>query len=61
MVYRRRKKKIDDEKELDDLPALVGDEEVKEGKGLLAQIKSGNNSYKWKKWNQTNTISFVST
>ena len=42
----KKKKKIDDEKELDDLPALVGDEEVKEGKGLLAQIKSGNNSYK---------------
>ena len=30
------------------MPALEGDEEVKEGKGLLAQIKSGNNSYKLK-------------
>ena len=49
MVYRRRRKKIDDEKELDDLPALVGGEEVKEEKGLLTQIKSGNNSYKFKK------------
>ena len=53
---------------------LEGDEEVKEWKGLkrltsnklltmfpilLAQIKGGNNSNKFKKSNQTNTISFA--
>ena len=51
------------EEELDDMPPLEVDEEVKEGKGLkiltpnklltrlpilLAQIKAGNNSYKLK-------------
>ena len=54
---------MDDEEELDDLPPLEGDEEVKEGKGLktlspnklltklpiiLAQVKAGNNSNKLK-------------
>ena len=27
---------------------------------LLAQAKAGSSSYKLKKWNQTNTVSFVS-
>ena len=59
MVYRRRRnKKIDDGKKLDDLPALEGDEEVKERKGLLTQIKSGNNSYKWK--NEIKQILYLS-
>ena len=32
---KRRKKELDDEEELDDMPRLEGDEkEVKEGKGL---------------------------
>ena len=54
---------LDNEEELDDMPPLEGDEEVKEGKRLkiltpnklltrlpvlLAQIKAGNNSYKLK-------------
>ena len=54
---------MDDEEELNDLPPLEGDEEVKEGKGLktlspnklltklpiiLAQVKAGNNSNKLK-------------
>ena len=57
------------------MPPIECDKEVKEGKGLkiltqnklltrlpilFAQIKPGNNSYKIKKQNQTNTISFVS-
>ena len=61
MVY-RRKRELNDEEELNDMPPLDGDEEeVKEGKGLkllitakflsrlpilLAQIKAGNNSNK---------------
>ena len=51
------------------------EEELKEGKGLkvltpnklltrlpilLAQIKAGNNSFKFEKWNKTNTVSLVS-
>ena len=58
------------------MPAIEGDEEVKEGKGLtiltpnklwtrllvlLSQVKAGNNFTRIKKWNQKNTISFVST
>ena len=50
------------------MPPLKGDkEEVTEGKGLKrlsvisAQLKAGNNSYKIKKRNQANTISFVLT
>ena len=61
---------IDDEEIVDILPMppLKGDkEEVTEGKGLKrlsvisAQLKAGNNSYKIKKRNQANTISFVLT
>ena len=54
--------KSDKEESAEDVPALEGDEEVKEGKGLkiltanklltrlplLAQVKTGNNSYKLK-------------
>ena len=55
-------KEFDDEKELGDMLLLEDDEEVKEGKGLkiltpkrlliripilLAQMKAGNNSYKF--------------
>ena len=65
----------EESEDLSDIPPLKGDEEkVKEGKRLniitsnkslnwlptlLAQIKAENNSYKLKKGNQTNTISFV--
>ena len=63
-MYTQEGKEFDDEKELGDMLLLEDDEEVKEGKGLkvltpkklltripilLAQIKAGNNSYKFKK------------
>ena len=51
-------KKIDDEEESDGLPVVEGDEEVKEGKWVLAQITSGNNSYKLK--NETKLILYLS-
>ena len=65
----------EESKDLPSMLPLEGDDEAKEGKGLkvlspsklltwlpklLSHIKAGNNSYKFKKWNQTNTISLVS-
>ena len=70
-----RKKDKEESVDLTDMPPLEGDEEVvKEGKGLkfftpnklltrlpilLAQRKAGKNSYKTKRRNHTNIVSFV--
>ena len=69
-----KEEEIDEKEELDDLPPLRGNEEVKERKGLkiltpnkllirlpilLAQIKAGNNSYKFKKKSDQYHIFFI--